>query len=265
MGRTHNSYLFSADSFGSDSDRERARLNGIEALWDPGSQALLAELGLGTGWRCLEVGAGGGSLVGWMAGRGASVTAVDIDTQFIEYLSDTVDVRRLDIRTDPLPEGGFDLIHARLVLQHLSDRQEVLNRLAATLTRGSWIVIEELDWAYFGWEPADPALNAITEAVLAFAEQAGGVEINYGRQVLTALNRAGATDLRCRGRAQIIGRSSPGFDFFKLTIDGMRQPVVETGAVSEADAAAAVKRLQDKDLHLYTPMMIAGIGRRSCG
>ena len=31
-------------------DEERARLSGMEALWDPGSQALLDELGIGPGW-----------------------------------------------------------------------------------------------------------------------------------------------------------------------------------------------------------------------
>ena len=48
---------------------ERARLAGIESLWDPGTQALLDELGIARGWRCLEVGAGGGSMVEWMVGR----------------------------------------------------------------------------------------------------------------------------------------------------------------------------------------------------
>jgi 2-polyprenyl-3-methyl-5-hydroxy-6-metoxy-1,4-benzoquinol methylase len=63
---------------------ERKRLSAMESLWDPGSEALLVELGVGAGWRCLEVGAGGGSMARWMAGRGAHVTAVDIDTRFIE-------------------------------------------------------------------------------------------------------------------------------------------------------------------------------------
>jgi hypothetical protein len=44
-----------------------------------------------------------------MVKRGATVTAVDIDTRFIEHLaSDVVDVRRLDIRTDELPDGDPD-------------------------------------------------------------------------------------------------------------------------------------------------------------
>lgn len=96
---------------------ERKRLAGMESLWDPGSQALLEDLGIASGWRCLEVGAGGGSMVRWMADRGAHVTAIDIDTRFIDSLaSDSIEVRRVDLREDELPPDEFDLVHARLVL-----------------------------------------------------------------------------------------------------------------------------------------------------
>lgn len=38
------------------------------------------------------MGAGGGSLVQWIADRGANVTAIDIDTRFIEqFASDTIE------------------------------------------------------------------------------------------------------------------------------------------------------------------------------
>ena len=97
----------------------------MEALWDPGSKALFVELGISKGWKCLEVGAGGGSLVEWMAAQGASVLAVDIDTRFVEPLaSDSIEVRRIDVRTDELPQAEFDLVHSRLVLEHLTDRAD---------------------------------------------------------------------------------------------------------------------------------------------
>jgi len=86
---------------------ERKRLSAMESLWDPGSEALLVELGVGAGWRSFEVGAGGGSMARWMAGRGAHVTAVDIDTRFIEqFASDRIEVQRVDVRTDALPQAS---------------------------------------------------------------------------------------------------------------------------------------------------------------
>lgn len=262
MKKTNDAYLFRANMFGADAEQERARLKGNEVLWDPGSRSLLAELGLGAGWHCLEVGAGGGSLVEWMSDRGVAVTAVDIDTRFIEHLeSDTVDVQCLDIRTDALPPGEFDLVHARLVLQHLGDRQQILNRLAATLSPGGSIVIEEFDWAYFGWETIDPALDATTRAILDYAEQTG-VDLDYGRRLLPALRQAGLAAVRGQGSVQFIDGTCPGFDFFKATITSMLQLVVEIGAVCEADAYTAMTRLDDEDIRLYTPMMVTAIGRR---
>src|SRR5258708_36003513 len=61
-------------------EEERARLSGMEALWDPGSQALLGGLGIGPGWRCLEVGAGGGATGDGRGSGGAACTAVGIAT-----------------------------------------------------------------------------------------------------------------------------------------------------------------------------------------
>jgi 2-polyprenyl-3-methyl-5-hydroxy-6-metoxy-1,4-benzoquinol methylase len=154
-------------------DEERARLSGMEALWDPGSQALLDELGIGPGWKCLEVGAGGGSMVEWMASRGAHVTAIDIDTRFIESLaSDSIEVRRVDLRTDPLPQAEFDLVHARLVLEHLSDRRQILDRLVATLRPGGWILIEDYDWTCFGFEGESPGFSDIADVILGFMAKA---------------------------------------------------------------------------------------------
>ena len=83
------------------------RLAGIEATWDPGTRALLDSLGIGRGWRCLEAGAGGGSIATWMAervGPEGSVLAVDLDTTLVERLAgEVLEVRRHDLLRDELP------------------------------------------------------------------------------------------------------------------------------------------------------------------
>ena len=68
-------------------EQERERLAGIEALWDGGTEAVLDGVGLRAGWRCLEVGAGGGSVVEWLCaqvGESGQVVATDLDTRFVE-------------------------------------------------------------------------------------------------------------------------------------------------------------------------------------
>jgi SAM-dependent methyltransferase len=234
----------------------------MEALWDPGSRALLDELGIGRGWNCLEVGAGGGSIVAWMAGRGAHVTAIDIDTRFIEPLaSDAIDVRRLDIRTDELPQAEFDLVHARLVLEHLSDRRQILDRLAATLRPGGWIVIEDYDWSCFGFEGDDPGMNKVTEGIMSFMQKAG-YERDYGRRVVDQIADAGFTDVRGEGRVRVIDSTSPGFNFFRLSFESLRGAIVEAGMISADEAEAASARLGE-NMRVWTPLMMAGIGRRA--
>ena len=240
---------------------ERTRLAGIESLWDPGSQALLDELGIGPGWRCLEVGAGGGSLVQWMASRGAAVTAIDIDIRFIEPLAgEAIEVRRVDIRTDELPRNAFDLVHARLVLEHLPDRRQIIDKLAAALTAGGWLVIEDYDWTGLSVEDADPQFDRVSEAVITFMQQAG-FDPRYGQRVVADLAAAGLADVRGEGRARVIDSSSPGFDFFRLSFDSLRDAVVAAGLLSSDDADAAAARFGES-LRLTTPMMMAAIGRR---
>ncbi|BBZ14245.1 class I SAM-dependent methyltransferase [Mycobacterium branderi] len=240
---------------------ERARLAGIESLWDPGSQALLDDLGISDGWRCLEVGAGAGSLVGWMVSRGAAVTAIDIDTRFVEPLAgDAVEVRRMDIRTDELPQGEYDLVHARLVLEHLAERREIIDRLAASLRPAGWLVIEDYDWTCFGFEDADPGFERVTESVMAFMQKAG-FDPRYGRRVVADMAAAGLADVRGEGRARVIDSDSPGFDFFRLSFESIRDAVVDAGLLPAADADAAAARFGEHT-RLLTPMMVAGIGRR---
>jgi SAM-dependent methyltransferase len=242
-------------------DEERARLSGMEALWDPGSQALLDELGIGPGWKCLEVGAGGGSMVEWMASRGAHVTAIDIDTRYIEHLaSDSITVRRTDLREDELPQSEFDLVHSRLVLEHLADRREILDRLVATLKPGGWMVMEDYDWTNYGFEDGSRGFSDIADVILDFMTTAG-FERDYGRRVVSDMAAAGLTDIRGEGRARLIDSTSPGFDFFRLTFESLRGAIVKAGLVTaeEADAASAGFK---ENVRLLTPMMMAGIGRR---
>ena len=57
---------FAADA---EADDELARLKLLEALCDPWTFRHLDGIGVRQGWRCLEVGAGAGSVVRWLSER----------------------------------------------------------------------------------------------------------------------------------------------------------------------------------------------------
>jgi len=71
----------------------------------------------------LPVGAGAGSVARWLAdvvGPGGEVVATDVSTIHLDgFERPNLEVREHDILVDPLPEGRFDLIHARLLVEHL--------------------------------------------------------------------------------------------------------------------------------------------------
>jgi 2-polyprenyl-3-methyl-5-hydroxy-6-metoxy-1,4-benzoquinol methylase len=46
-----------------------ARFGDLAAAFDPGTIRHLQDRGVATGWRCLEVGGGGGSIAAWLAAR----------------------------------------------------------------------------------------------------------------------------------------------------------------------------------------------------
>ncbi len=140
-GRTMGeSYIFDTAS-----DLGRQHVGYLEQLFDEPTMACLAGAGVRPGQRCLDLGAGGGSVTRWLAdqvGPDGEVVAVDIDTDHLPARPGVV-VRRHDIN-DGLPEEGpYDVIHARLLLLHLPKRAEIFAALVEALAPGGWLVLGE--------------------------------------------------------------------------------------------------------------------------
>ena len=103
-------------------------------ILDDHTTEALASIGIGAGWRCLDIGPGAGTVTRWIAGQvgpTGGVTALDLDPRHIAAAGN-VTVLQGDVRTVELPPEHYNLIHARLVLLHLTDRDRaVIARLLA--------------------------------------------------------------------------------------------------------------------------------------
>ena len=116
----------------------------LSAILDPITATHMSRVDL-TGKRCLELGAGGGSIAVWLAeqvGESGSVTATDINPVHIPA-HPRLTVLRHDLQTDDLPAGAWDVIHERLVTVHLPARRDILRRMAAALAPGGLLLVEE--------------------------------------------------------------------------------------------------------------------------
>src|SRR5262249_59444910 len=91
--------------FGNEGKEAPTRFAALSALFDPGTKQHIEARGLRRGWRCLEVGGGGGTIAAWLASRvgpDGRVLATDIDPRFLQSLGiPNLEGRRHAIVGDP--------------------------------------------------------------------------------------------------------------------------------------------------------------------
>jgi SAM-dependent methyltransferase len=250
---------------------QRERLRTLETLFDAGTIAELEARGVGRGWRCLEVGAGGGSIALWLADRVApdgALLATDLDTTVLDGLSHpNLEVRVHDVLEDDLPDCEFDVVHVRLVLGWLADRRTALRRLIAALKPGGWLVAEDLDFAS---AVPDPRMGAdlcarftrIVEAHHAVIAERHGFDPGYGRRLAGDLDDAGLVDTDFRGRASMWRAGEPGGEIWRLSLEQLRDGIVDLELMDAREADAAIELCTDPRFSSLSPVMMTAWGRR---
>jgi SAM-dependent methyltransferase len=246
--------------------RARARLDAVEAFLDPGTFALFDRLGVANGWHCLELGAGGGSVSDWLARRvGASgrVVATDLDTRHIaaRATAPTIEIRRHDIVEDPVGER-FDLIHARLVLEHLPERDRVVPKLASALRCGGWLLVEPVD--YVSAVPISELgaqEHERSQRVRLRQFEGAGIKFDLGRHLPRMLRANGLAEVGNEGRVFVMEGGSPGALWFQLSMEQLRPRLVGPGKLSDAQVDRMLELFADPDWAAVSPVIFAAWGR----
>lgn len=250
-------------------EQERRRLDLLQQVFDPGSEDYLGRIPLPPGAQCLEVGAGAGSIAQWLCDRvgpDGRVVATDLDTGFLEQLTDkNLEVRRHDIVADVLEEDMFDLVHSRLVLEHLPERDLALKRMVAALRPGGWLVLEDFDWASLLAAPACTAgelHDRIYGAPLRAVFAAAGASYDYGRSLPLAFRAAGLVDVGAEGRVHVALAGTPAAAWWQMSIARLREPLLRIGGLSEAEVDEAMAACDDDGYCSFYPAIVTAWGRR---
>ncbi|MEU3617878.1 methyltransferase [Streptomyces sp. NPDC006872] len=245
------------------------RFDAFAALFDPTTFRHLEGLGIGPGWRCWEAGAGGTSVVSWLAkkvGPTGKVLATDIDTSRLTSVArPPVDVRVHDLGTDEPPMEGFDLIHTRLVLVHVPERERALRSMVKALRPGGRLLVED----------ADPALQPLLcpdehgpEQQLANRLRHGfrkllagrGADLSYGRKLPRLLREAGLRRVEADAYFPITSPVCAALE--SATVRQIRDELVRTGHATDEDIDRHLANVASGNMDLATAPMISAWGRK---
>ena len=244
----------------------RERFAALPRLYDPGTVRHLRALGVAEGWRCLEVGAGGGSIARWLAGAvgtTGSVLATDLDVRALAALAGSnLEVRRHDIVQDPLYET-FDLIHARLVLEHLPEREAVLEKLVAAVKPGGWLLVEDVD--YISGVPVGQvgaAEHQRTQSVRLREFARRGVDSYFGRHLPERLRAHGLTSVGNDGRVWVMEAGSAGANWFKLSLAHLRSQLVGPDLLTDAEVDEMLRLFDTPGFAAFSPIIVGAWGQK---
>ncbi|MFD5510019.1 class I SAM-dependent methyltransferase [Streptomyces sp. NPDC127051] len=242
---------------------EARRLRALEDFADPGTRTMLDGRGLAAGRRCLELGAGAGSIARWLATRCApgEVVATDLDTSLLPTDVPNLAVLHHDAVREDLPAASFDLVHARALLEHLPEREEVLAKMVRWTVPGGWVCVDGMIMLV----PPGSARNAYHRCLNGLiALGAGSMRADAGWAIALPRLLADAgleeVDVQCTP-----GRVGPGGNadlLLRLTLEQTGTAMVDQGLIQPQDLTDCTRLLDNPRYTDLAFLVVSSWGRR---
>jgi len=246
---------------------EQQRLALMSALLDPMERAHIDRLGVGPGWRCLELGCGNGSIAQALAkrvGPTGLVVASDIDLSYIAHLqAPCLEVRRIDVLHDEMEKASYDLVVARALLHHLTPARKALEGMVAALKPGGVLLSIEPDML--------PCTVSEPESMRRFWQGwlkwsvAAGIDYAIGGKILPWLDTPRLESLAGEGYTALFNSGSDWARYWTETMRELAPALQKSSWVSEEMLEELYARYQDP--HYWTSVITftANSGRKPNG
>ncbi|CAM02448.1 methyltransferase family protein [Saccharopolyspora erythraea NRRL 2338] len=225
---------YGASALSKDLPGERERLGSIQSSVDEFSTAVIRGLGLAPDWRCLELGAGAGSIARWLARHcpEGHVEAVDNDVRYLDAGdAANLTVTEADVTAEGFEPGRFDLVHARFLFCHLPERDELLARAVRWLRPGGWLVITDPYQL-----PADTSPFPVVERIMAAYKrnfERHGADLTWARGLPALLGSNGLGSIGFTGKPACMGNLEQ--DRWRPLIAKVASALVADGGIDRSD------------------------------
>lgn len=224
---------------------------------------LLDRIGVGDGWRCLDLGCGAGGIIDLLSRRvGPRGQVIGLDPDPVSLAAARAwaadqELRRVllvqgDAFAPPVRDEAFDLVHARYVMTTIGRHREVLEAALRLVRPGGWLAVEEADAAGLACYPEHPAWDRLRTILLTAFARAGG-DVFAGRQAYRLLREAGLEQVGFRPCQAGARSADPLADFLPATVLSTKPVILREGLATEAEIDDLVARCRR---HLADPTTV---------
>jgi SAM-dependent methyltransferase len=240
---------------------EHERLLTLARVVDPPTRAALAPL-VRSGWRCCDVGSGAGTVVEWLAERVDSVVSLDVDTRFQPASTGNVEVRQVDVTAEPIGDAEFDLVHARGVLQHLHQREDVLAAMVKAAKPGGWVVVTDTDWIQYDAQAIPEPFATLSSTLRGHSVQQHGYDGEWGRRLVPAFQAAGLVDVDATGSSWTMHGGTDSAEWYVGAL-ARALPLLPREIFPDGhDPEAAIVQARQPDFAILSPLSVTCVGRK---
>ncbi|MFF4659081.1 class I SAM-dependent methyltransferase [Streptomyces sp. NPDC001381] len=241
---------------------ESERIDFGALAYDDITMARLRALGAGPGWRCLDVGAGTGTISRRLLQEAgvASVLAVDRDVRFLaERPAPGLDVLEADIAAPDFAPGRFRLVHARFVLMHLPERDRLIATLAALVAPGGVLVLSDAVDLTNDRTPGTPYTGAM-RAMWQGLRSSIGTDVSWVPAYPHLLRGAGLMPVAAEIHVPPLLPGSPLSSFWADTWERSRAAMLATGLIDDAGVDEAIGYLRSDECAALSAGMLTAWG-----
>ncbi|MEW2251733.1 methyltransferase domain-containing protein [Streptomyces sp. NPDC006975] len=224
---------------------EGERIDFGALAYDDLTVARLRALGVGPGWRCLDVGAGTGTVSRRLLEEAevTSVLAVDRDVRFLaERPVPGLDLLEADVTADDFAPGRFRLVHARFVLMHLPEHRRLVTKLAELVEPGGVLVLGDAVDLTSDRTPGTP-YTTVMRAMWQGLRDTIGTDVSWVPDYPHLLREAGLEPVAAEIHVPPLLPGSPISRFWADTWQRSRAAMLATGLVDDAAVDEAVRYL----------------------
>jgi SAM-dependent methyltransferase len=241
---------------------ERIDLGGL--TYDDITMARLRALGAGPGWRCLDVGAGTGTVSRRLLDEAGvdGVLAVDRDVRFLTGRTvPGLKVLEADVTAPELVLDRFRLVHARFVLMHLPEHERLVTALAERVEPGGVLVLSDAVDLTSDRAPGTP-YTAVMRAMWKGLRATIGTDVSWVPSYPHLLRGAGLVSVAAEIHVPPLLPGSPISRFWADTWERSRAAMLATGLVDDMAVDDALRYLDSDECAALSAGMLTVWGRR---